>query len=157
MCDETILSKSIWGQISENWSSVEKPRFLSGIPDNPMVDTQIMNVLPFCGKWYPFIIRPCTNDDYLGFSHKIMSNVLYCHTACLENRRSRVRTPLWPSSFKETKCFFPAHSQRFNISGRLRDQEVACSASDRQGANFEFCVGKAVSYHTTLKRYSSPS
>ena len=23
--------------------------------------------------------------------------------ACLESRRSRVRTPLWPSSFKETK------------------------------------------------------
>ena len=22
----------------------------------------------------------------------------------------RVRAPLWPSSFKETKCFFPAHS-----------------------------------------------
>ena len=31
--------------------------FLSGIPDNfnPVVDTQIMNVLPFCGKLYPFI------------------------------------------------------------------------------------------------------
>ena len=28
------------------------------------------------------------------------------NTACLE---SRVRTPLWPSSFKETKCFLPAH------------------------------------------------
>ena len=28
----------------------------------------------------------------------------------LESQRSRVRTPLWHSSFKETKCFFPAHS-----------------------------------------------
>ena len=27
--------------------------------------------------------------------------------ACLESRRSRVRTPLWHSSFKETECFFP--------------------------------------------------
>ena len=25
--------------------------------------------------------------------------------ACLESRRLRVRTPLWPPSFKETKCF----------------------------------------------------
>ena len=30
--------------------------------------------------------------------------------ACLESQRSLVRTPLWPSSFKETKCFFPANS-----------------------------------------------
>ena len=30
--------------------------------------------------------------------------------ACLEIRRSRVRTPLWPPSFKKTKCFFPSHS-----------------------------------------------
>ena len=29
---------------------------------------------------------------------------------CFESRRSRVRTPLWSSSFKETKCSFPAHS-----------------------------------------------
>ena len=29
--------------------------------------------------------------------------------ACLECRRSRVRAPLRHSSFKETKCFFPAH------------------------------------------------
>ena len=30
--------------------------------------------------------------------------------ACLENQRLRVQTPLWPSSVKETKCFFAAHS-----------------------------------------------
>ena len=30
--------------------------------------------------------------------------------ACLESRNLRARTPLWPSSFKETKCFFPVHS-----------------------------------------------
>ena len=29
--------------------------------------------------------------------------------ACFESRRSRVRI-LWPLSFKETKCFFTAHS-----------------------------------------------
>ena len=30
--------------------------------------------------------------------------------AYLESWKSRVRTPLWPSNFKETKCFFPAYS-----------------------------------------------
>ena len=29
--------------------------------------------------------------------------------------------------------------------GSLRDREVACSASDRQGSNFEYCVWRAVS------------
>ena len=31
-------------------------------------------------------------------------------TACLESRRSRAQTPHWPSSYKETKYLFPAHS-----------------------------------------------
>ena len=30
--------------------------------------------------------------------------------ACLKSRKSRVQTPLWHSSFKETKCFFHTHS-----------------------------------------------
>ena len=42
---------------------------------------------------------------------------------------------------KETKMFFP-HPR---IVGSLRDREVACSASDRQGSNFESCVWRTVS------------
>ena len=49
--------------------------------------------------------------------------------------RSRVRTPLWQSSFKKTKCFFLANSQIFDIVESLCDREVACAASDRQGSN----------------------
>ena len=52
--------------------------------------------------------------------------------ACLESRRSRVRTPLWNSSFKETKCSFPALT-KFQDCEELRDREVASSASDRYG------------------------
>ena len=47
-------------------------------------------------------------------------------TACLESRWSWARAPLWPISFKETKCFFPAHSQKVNIVGSICDREVAC-------------------------------
>ena len=46
--------------------------------------------------------------------------------ACLESRRSRVRTPLSPSNLRETKYFFPAHSWWFNIVRNIRDREVAC-------------------------------
>ena len=55
--------------------------------------------------------------------------------ACLESRRSRVRTLLWHSSFKDTKC--------------LRDREVASSASDRHGSNFESSDWRAVSSHSS--------
>ena len=45
------------------------------------------------------------------------------------------------SDLKETKLFLP----QVSIVGSLRDREVACSASDRQGSNFESCVWRTVS------------
>ena len=47
--------------------------------------------------------------------------------------------------FKETKMFLPHPRVKVSIVGSLRDQEVACSASDRQGSNFESCVWRTVS------------
>ena len=38
---------------------------------------------------------------------------------------------------------------RLNIVGSLSDREVACSASDRRGSNFESCVWGAVSPHSS--------
>ena len=46
---------------------------------------------------------------------------------------------------KETKFFLPHPRVKVNIVGSLRDREVACSASDRQGSNFESCVWRTVS------------
>ena len=46
---------------------------------------------------------------------------------------------------KETKLFLPHPRVKVSISGSLRDREVACSASDRQGSNFESCVWRTVS------------
>ena len=48
---------------------------------------------------------------------------------------------------KETKMFLPHPRVKVSIVGSVRDREVACSASDRQGANFESCVWRAVSSH----------
>ena len=45
---------------------------------------------------------------------------------------------------KETKMFLP-HPR----VGSLRDREVACLASDRQGSNFESCVWRTVSSHSS--------
>ena len=46
---------------------------------------------------------------------------------------------------KETKMFLPHPRVKVSIVGSLRDPEVACSASDRQGSNFESCVWRTVS------------
>ena len=46
---------------------------------------------------------------------------------------------------KETKMFLPHPRVKVSIVGSLRDREVACPASDRQGSNFESCVWRAVS------------
>ena len=46
---------------------------------------------------------------------------------------------------KEKKMFLPHPRVKVSIVGSLRDREVACSASDRQGSNFESCVWRAVS------------
>ena len=46
---------------------------------------------------------------------------------------------------KETKMFLPHPRMKVSIVGSLRDREVACSASDRQGSNFESCVWRRVS------------
>ena len=46
---------------------------------------------------------------------------------------------------KETRMFLPHPRAKVSIVWSLRDREVACSASDRQGSNFEFCVWRTVS------------
>ena len=50
---------------------------------------------------------------------------------------------------KETKLFLPHPRVKVSIVGSLRDREVACSASDRQGSNFESCVWRTVSSQTS--------
>ena len=45
---------------------------------------------------------------------------------------------------KETKMFLPHPRVKLSIVGSLRDREVACSASDRQGSNFESCLEYSV-------------
>ena len=43
--------------------------------------------------------------------------------------------------------FLPHPRVKVSIVGSLRDREVACSTSDRQGSNFESCVWRTVSSH----------
>ena len=69
--------------------------------------------------------------------------------ACLENRRSRVPTLLWPSQVsKKQNVSFPLTRNDSEVwRTSLGDRDVAFSASDCQGSNFESCVWRAVSSH----------
>ena len=49
----------------------------------------------------------------------------------------------------QTKMLLPHPLVKLNIVGSLRDREVACSASDLKGVNFESCVWRAVSSHSS--------
>ena len=50
---------------------------------------------------------------------------------------------------KETKMFLPHPRVKVSIVESLRDREVACSASDRQGSNFKSCVWRTVSFQSS--------
>ena len=51
------------------------------------------------------------------------------------------------SGLKETKNVSSHPHVKVSIVGSLRDREVACSASDRQGSNFASCVWRTVPSH----------
>ena len=58
---------------------------------------------------------------------------------------------------KETKMFLPHPRVKVSIVGSLRDREVACSASDRQGSNPVSGGQCHLDHLTILRRFSWPS
>ena len=63
---------------------------------------------------------------------------------------ARVRGPVpGLGGLKETKKILLHPRVKLSIVGSLRDREVVCSASDRQGSNFESCVWRTVSFHSS--------
>ena len=86
-----------------------------------------------------------------------MFRVLICNTVNTNGGGPRVvvstaafHARVWGSvpglgGLKETKLFLPHPRVKVSIVGSLRDREVACSVSDRQGSNFESCVWRTVS------------
>ena len=60
---------------------ISNPTTRSGIPENPIADTKIVNVLLFCRKTYQFIVRPWANGGHLAFfTHNAMSKIFSDNT-----------------------------------------------------------------------------
>ena len=93
--------------------------------------------------------------NQLQFFHFTLSKIILMKFAKLRNFvlsfstaafHARVRGSVpGLGGLKETKMFLPHPRVKVSIVGSLRDREVACSASDRQGSNFESCVWRTVS------------
>ena len=81
-----------------------------------------------------------TSTDLLGGGPRVVVSTAAFHA------RVRGSVP-GLGGLKETKLFLPHPRVKVSIVGSLRDREVACSASDRQGSNFESCVWRTVSSH----------
>ena len=77
-------------------------------------------------------------DDWMGGGPRVVVSTAAFHA------RVRGSVP-GLGGLKETKLFLPHPRVKISIVGSLRDREVACSASDRQGSNFESCVWRTVS------------
>ena len=80
-----------------------------------------------------------------------------CHPYNIRIRHPFFHARVWGSvpglgGLKETKMFLPHPRVKVSIVGSVRDREVACSASDRQGSNFESCVWRTVSSHSSHHR-----
>ena len=78
--------------------------------------------------------------------HSLLGIILYSSAKKLINLRGGVNKSVpFVGGFKETKMFLLHPRVKVSIVGSLRDREVACSASDHQGSNFESCVWRTVS------------
>ena len=96
-------------------------------------------------KWAATAFRFCRADHHscrdvfwLGGGPRVVVSTAAFHA------RVRGSVP-GLGGLKETKMFLPHPRVKVSIVGSLRDREVACSASDLQGSNFESCVWRTVS------------
>ena len=116
--------------------------------------------LPLCCKYVSLFMVPRINQivvNYNNFGTKSKRNKfvpklgggprVVVSTAAF-HARVRGSVP-GLGGLKETKMFLLHPRVKVNIVGSLRDREVACSASDRQGSNFESCVWRTVSSHSS--------
>ena len=96
-----------------------------------------------------------------ALSHVVVINLgcgpgVVVKAACLEGRRSRVRTALWPSSLK--KVFLTRSLVKIQYCGEPPwPRGSGLDLWDRQGSNFESCVRREESSHHLQDRFAWPS
>ena len=128
-----------WWTVCETYSQTTLYNIL--YPDNDasfILSVQDIEYLTVCLKAYSLIIRKFLYQCFWGGGPRVVVSTAAFHA------RVRGSVP-GLGGLKETKLFLPHPRVKVSIVGSLRDREVACSASDRQGSNFESCVWRTVS------------
>ena len=105
--------------------------------------------MPLCSQqsnlaYYILTARPAALSVACGLSLKGGGGPRVVVSTAAFHARVRGSVP-GLGGLKETKMFLPHPRVKVSIVGSLCDREVACSASDRQGSNFESCVWRTVS------------
>ena len=102
------------------------------------------------GYFFTLVLRPFFSECYkcMSFQPNEGGGPRVVVSTAAFHARVRGSVP-GLGGFKETKMFLPHPRVKVSIVGSLRDREVACSASDRQSSNFESCVWKKVSSHSS--------
>ena len=93
-------------------------------------------------QWTRYMLTWCLIKAFWGGGPRVVVSTAAFHA------RVRGSVP-GLGGFKETKMFLPHPRVKVSIVGSLCDREVAYSASDRQGSNFESCVWRTVSSHSS--------
>ena len=100
----------------------------------------------------------CTDKNVIASFEMVHRNARKLYTqgggprvvASTASFHARVRDP-FPGlgGLKRNKDVSSLSTRKTQYCGSLRDGDVACSASDLQGWNFESCVWRAVSSHSS--------
>ena len=92
-------------------------------------------------------INPSDSELFLGGGPRVVVSTAAFHASGFGSRSRR---------FERNKNVSPHPRVKVGIVGSLRDREVACSTSDRQGSNFESCVWRTVSSQSSHHSCGSP-
>ena len=116
-----------------------------------LVGLWFFGALCFLGGWIPFLTICQLVRQLQGLVGIKVAKRMWYHLKGIStemiavSKYSSLRVVPGLGGLKETKMFLPHPRVKVSIVGSLRDREVACSASDHQGSNFESCVWRTVS------------
>ena len=106
-----------------------------------------LNVTSFRSKRCTCVAQTVCNRNALTSNCVVGGPSVVVSTAAFHARVRRSFPGL--GGFKGTKMFLPHPPVKLSIVKSLCDREVACSASGLQGLNFESCVWREVSSHSS--------
>ena len=137
MCTSAVGLRDTAVSINLSLASMVCPSDVSLILFSRILGLSLSSLMFCLLRFKSLFVRPVMACVLIGGPRVVVSTAAF-------HARVRGSVP-GLGGLKETKLFLPHPRVKVSIVGSLRDREVACSASDRQGSNFESCVWRTVS------------